>query len=469
MSSNVTSKQVASNLIWRSLERVGAQGITLIVSIVLARLLLPEVYGVVALVTVIISILEVLATAGLGTAIVQKKEIDILDYSSVFWFNLACSLGIYILLFFLSPVISVFYNYEGLTLIMRVMGIAVVVYGIKNVQHAYVSRNMEFRKFFFSTLFGTLSSGIVGIIMAYRGCGVWAIVVQNLMNHIVDCLFLNVSLKLKINFSFSLARIKTLFQYGWKLLVSSIVDKVYVELNSLVIAKKYTSNDLAYYNKGNQFPSLIANTINSTLDSVLLSVMSKFQDEKEEVKRVTKRSIKTGSFLIMPSMAGLIACAPALVPFLLTENWIEAVPFLQVLCLAYVFYSIHSANLNAFKAVGRSDLFLWLEIVKKIVGIITLLICMRFGVFWIAISIVINSILSLLINTIPSKRLINYSLLEQIIDILPSLSASIVMGTAVYFINYLGFNYAVTLLIQIPAGIGIYIFISYIFSYFDAI
>ena len=456
----MNSKKVLSNFFWRFFERCGAQGVTFIVSIVLARLLDPDVYGTVALVTVFTTIMQVFVDSGMGNALIQKKEADDLDFSSVFFFNMAvCSL-LYLIMFIAAPFIAAFYKMPELTSVVRVLSLILIISGVKNVQQAYVSRNMQFKKFFFSTIGGTIGAAVVGIVMAYLGFGVWALVAQMLFNAAVDTIILWITVKWRPKMMFSFERLKALFSFGWKLLVSSLLDTVYNDLRQLIIGKLYSSNDLAFYNQGKKFPHLIVTNINTSIDSVLLPTMSKAQDDKNAVRSMTRRAIKTSTYIMMPVMIGLAVCAEPLVSLILTDKWLPCVLFLRVFCITYAFYPIHTANLNAIKAMGRSDLFLKLEILKKIIGLTAILITMWISVEAMAYSLLVTTLLNQIINSWPNKKLLGYSYLEQIKDMLPQIGLSLIMGAAIYLVQLAGFSNIYTLCIQIPLGIIIYIALS---------
>ena len=450
-------KSFMSNLIWRFLERCGAQLVTFIVSIVLARILDPAVYGTIALVTVIITILQVFVDSGFSTALVQKKDADDTDFSTVFYFNIVMCLGLYALLFFSAPLIAAFYEMPDLTPVIRVLGLTLIVSGLKSVQQAYVSRHMLFKKFFFSTIGGTIAAAIVGIGMAVYGFGVWALVGQYLVNLIADTAVLWITVRWRPKKVFSWGRLKGLFSFGWKLLVSGLLDTIYKDIRQLIIGKKYTEEDLAFYNKGNQFPSLIVTNINSSIDSVLFPVMSKEQKDKSAVKAMTRRAIKTSSFIMWPLMVGLGVCAEPVVRLLLTDKWIFCVPYLRIFCFTYAFYPIHTANLNAIKAMGRSDLFLKLEIIKKVIGVAILLSTMWHGVLIMAYSLLFSTVISSFINAFPNNKLLGYSYLEQIKDMLPSILLAGVMGVVVFCVQFIPLSDILTLLIQVPLGALIYI------------
>ncbi len=452
----MSSNSVVSNFIWRFLERCGAQGVTLIVSIVLARLLNPDIYGTVALVTVFTTIMQIFVDSGMGNALIQKKDADDLDFSSVFYFNMIMCSVLYLIMFFIAPFIASFYKIPELTAVVRVLSLILIISGVKNVQQAYVSRHLMFKRFFFATLGGTIGAAIIGILMAYFGFGVWALVAQMLFNTIIDTLILWITVKWRPKKMFSIQRLKSLFSYGWKLLVSALLDTVYNNIRQLIIGKIYTKSDLAYYNNGKKYPEYLVSNINTAIDSVLLPTMSNEQNHPERVKSMTRRAIKTATFIIMPLMVGFAVCSKQLVSLILTDKWLPAVPFMRVFCISFAFYPIHTANLNAIKAMGRSDLFLKLEIIKKSIGVVTIIVAVKFGVMAMAYSMLITSFISQVVNSWPNKKLLDYSYLEQVKDMLPQISLSLLMGVIVYTVSFMHLNALITLLIQVPVGIVVY-------------
>lgn len=454
---------VTTNMFWRLAERFGAQGVTLLVSIVLARLLEPDVYGVVALVTVITSLLQVFLDGGFSNALIQKKDVDDIDYSSVFYFNIVFGLILYTILFFAAPLIAKFYKMADLIPVIRVLGLTLIIFSLKSVQQAYVSRNMLFKRFFFATLGGTIGAAIVGITLAYFGYGVWALVAQYLFNMLVDTIILWFMVKWRPKAVFSLQRLKALLSYGWKLLVSSLIVSTYSDLRQLIIGKLYTSSDLAFYNQANKYTQVFVNNINSSIDSVLFPAMSKMQDSVDAVKRMTRRSIKVSTFIMMPIMMGIAVCAEPLVNLIFTAKWLPCVPYMRIFCFTYAFYPVHTANLNAIKAMGRSDYFLKLEIIKASYGLIILAITMWFGPLIMAYSLLLTSVLSQIVNSWPNRKLLDYKYREQLKDMLPQIGLSCFMGGIVYCISLFGLSDIVTLLIQIPLGVIIYIVGSKIF------
>lgn len=466
MSEEITGKKVATNWIWRFFERCSAQIVTFIVGIVLARILGPKAYETIALITIITAVLEVFVNSGFGNALIQKKDSDDLDFSSVFYFNMTLCVIIYLILFAASPLIAKFYDRPDLTKIIWVVGTIIIISGLKNILHAYVSKHLLFKKFFFSTLLGTLVSGGVGIALALSGAGVWALVAQVLLNPLIDTIVLFITVKWRPKKIFSWARIRILFSFGWKLLVSGLLDTFTQKLSQLVIGKQNSEDpNISFYQKGESFPSLLTGAINASMDSVLLPVLSSAQDEKEKVKAMTKRAIKSSSFLVMPMMMGLGVCANQIVFILLGEAWLPTVPFLQIFCFVYAFYPIHTSNLNAIKSVGKSDIFLILEIIKDSVTIIAILICARFGVMAVAYAVLGGSVFSQFVNAFPNKKLINYGYFSQIFDILPTIILTICMGTIVYFIGYFLGNAFWVLAVQVSVGILFYFLVAFIFKF----
>ena len=451
------NKGVFTNLIWRFAERCGAQGVAFVVSIVLARLLAPEAYGTIALVTVFTTILNVFVNSGLGNALIQKKDADDLDFSSVFYFNVAMCLVLYAGIFLAAPLIARFYDDETLTPVVRVLSLTLVISGVKNVQQAYVSRTMQFKKFFYSTLGGTIGAAFVGIFLAYRGYGVWALVAQQIFNATVDTAILWLTVKWRPKAAFSFTRLKGLLSYGWKLLASALLDTVYNDVRQLIIGKLYSTADLAYYNKGQQLPNLAVENINTSIDSVLLPTLSQAQDDPQRLKAMTRRAIQTSTYIMAPVMMGLAAVAEPLIRLLLTEKWLPCVPFLRIFCVTYMLYPVHTANLNAIKAMGRSDLTLKLEVIKKTMGLAFLLGSMWLGVLAMAYSLLITGVLSQIINAWPNRKLLDYGYWEQLKDILPGIALAVGMGLCVYALSFLGLPTAATLLLQVLLGVGIYV------------
>lgn len=458
-------QKVSSNLVWRLLERFGSQIISFIVSIILARLLDTEVYGTIALVTVFTNIMYVFVDSGMGNALIQKKDADNADFSTVFFFNIAMCIILYLGLFVAAPFIADFYDNTDLTAVIRVLSLTLIISGVKNVQQAYVSKNMLFKRFFFATLGGMIVSAIIGITMAYRGFGVWALVAQYLSSAAMDTIILWFTVKWRPNYCFDPKRLKSLFSFGSRMLVSSLIDTVYLDIRQLIIGKMYTPSDLAYYNKGEQFPKLIISNINSSISSVLFPTIAQAQGDTSVVKSMTRRAIKMSTYIMAPLMIGLAATGDIVIELLLTEKWLPCVPYLVIFCITNMFYPINSANLNALKAMGRSDWFLRLEVIKKAVGMSVLLVTMWHGPLVMCASGIITSVISQIINAWPNKKLLNYSILEQWQDIAPSILLASAMGVSVWFLGgMLDLSPILKLIAQVMFGGVFYVAGSLVFK-----
>lgn len=453
--------KIVSSLIWKLLERVGTQIVQFVVQIVLARLLLPEQFGVIAIVMVFIHLAQVFVQSGFNTALIQKKDSDELDFSSIFYLSLFISILLYISIFFAAPIIGGFYSQRILVPVLRVLSLTLFSGALNSIQNAYISKNLMFRQLFKSSLGAIIISGIIGVMAAYLGLGVWALVIQQLVNQFSISIIMWFSVKWRPQLVFSWERVKDLFSFGSKLLASQILNVLYLEARTLIIGRIYSSSTLAYYNRGEQFPKLIVSNIDGSIQSVMLPSLSKYQDDKALIKKMMRRAISTSSFLIFPLMVGMAVVSEPLVSLVLTDKWLSAVPFLQIFCMSYALMPIHTANLQAINAMGRSDIFLKLEIIKKIIGLGILVISIPFGIYWIAMGQILSGILSSFINAYPNKALLNYGFKEQLIDIIPSISISIVMGIVVYLLQFIDMTTGVLFIVQIIVGITIYILLSY--------
>lgn len=459
--SNIKPK-VISALFWKLLERGGTQGIQFIVQIILARLLLPEDYGTIALIVVFINIANLFVNSGFTTALIQKKDADETDFNSVFYMSSFIAIMLYIILFFTAPIIAGFYEDPLLIPVLRVLSIMILVGVYTSIQNTIVSKKLQFKKSFISSILSGVLSGSVGIVMAYLNFGVWALVPQQLLNQVLFTLTMLFIVKWRPRLLYSSKRVKKLFSYSWKLLVSNIIDTLNNDLSSLIIGKISNSAMLGLYNRGKNFPSLIVENINGSIQSVMLPALSSQQDDINKVKNMVRRSITTSSFLVFPMLVGLAVIAKPLVLVVLTEKWLDAVPFLQIFCLVYAFWPIHTANLQAINALGRSDIFLKLEVIKKILGLSILFISIRYGVYAIALGSVVSGTISLFINSYPNKKLLNYSIKEQMLDIIPSMIIALLMGAIVHSISFLNLSVWPTLILQILSGTVVYIGIAYL-------
>lgn len=464
MENQNTNSNILSSLFWKLMERGGTQGIQFIVQIILARFLSPEEYGIIAIVMVFILLANVFVESGFNTALIQKKDADEVDFSSVLYLSLGVATILYGLIFITAPFIASFYDQPILIQVLRVLSITIFIGAFNSIQNAYIARNMLFKKLFTSSLGSVTISGVVGIIAAYSGLGVWALVLQQLISQLAVAIILWFTVKWRPHLIFSTTRVKSLFSYGSKLLASGLLDTLYSNLRTLIIGRMYTPYMLGYYNRGQQFPQLIVSNINGSIQSVMLPALSAHQDDRKRVKEMMRRAIVSSSFLIFPMMVGMAVVAEPLVEIVLTDKWLPAVPFLQIACFTFALWPIHTANLQAINAMGRSDIFLRLEIIKKIMGLIVLGVSLPFGVYAIALGGIFSGLIGTFINAYPNKELLNYSYKEQWLDIMPSLLISLIMGGIVYLFNFSNILAWQILILQIVSGGIIYILLAKIFK-----
>lgn len=457
-------KEVLSGLFWTYLERFGTQAVSFVVSIVIARILMPDDYGMIAIVLVFINLSNVFVQGGFGNALVQKKEVDERDYSSVFWLSLGVSLLFYLILFVAAVWIAGFYNMPVLCPLLQVLGLRLPLTSFNTVQHAIVSRSMKFRIYFYSSLTGVVVSAAVGVCLAYAGAGVWSLVAQQLTNVVISTLAIFLSVKWFPRCIFDMERVKGLFSYGWKLLAGGFIDAIYDDFRNLYVGKLYTAAELAYYSRGSSFPSLLVNNVNSSIMTVLFPALSKHQDDKDSVRSMVRRAIRVSSFVIIPLMFGLIAIAKPLVLLLLTEKWQPCVVFIQILCLDMVLKPIQTSNLQAIYAMGRSDIGLKLNIIKKSVGFLLILVTATYSVEAMAWGGVASAVFASILNSYPNKQMLDYGYWSQMKDILPYISLGGFMGVVVYLIGFIPIaNLCIILAIQVLSGLALYIGLSKLF------
>lgn len=458
---NSEKNQVIQGAFWKFAERIAAQLVSLVVSIILARLLSPTEYGTISLVMVFITIANVFVNSGFGQALIQKKDADSLDFSSVFYFSLGFTGLIYTVLFFLAVPISKFYDMPILIPVLRVLAISVPIMGVNSVQQAYVARKMQFRLFFYATFIGTVISAVVGVSLAYSGFGVWALVAQTLTNNIIDTIVLQVTIKWKITREFSFERIKSLLNYGWKLLLQSLILQIYSSLRSLLIGKFYTTEDLSYYTKGNQFPELISSNIDTGINAALFPVMAKAQDSIERVKAMARKTTNFTSYVMSPVLIGFMAVAEPLISFLLTDKWLPCVAYLRICCIILLFRAPQTAILQAIKAVGRSDTVLKVDVPIRVFAIVVLCVSLRHSVYVFALSEIIVTLFGTVLYVIVAKQILNYSAIEVCRDFLGNVLMASIMGVAVFCVgSFLSFHPFMVMMIQVVVGVALYIAMS---------
>ncbi len=456
--------KIVKGLFWKLLENGGAQGLQFVVAILLARLLTPAEYGLVGIVMIFITLANAIVQNGFSTALIQKKNSDETDFSSVFYFGLALAAAMYAVLYLAAPAIAGFYENPILCRILRVLGLVLFPGSVISVQTAYVSRKMEFRGLFIATMCAVAVSGTVSIAMAYRGFGAWAMVGQQIAYYLALMLCLLAVVSWKPRLLFSLARIRGMLAFGWKLLAASLLDTLFNNLYGLIIGKIYNEELLGAYNRGDQFPKLIVSNLGAAIQAVLLPAFSSRQDDMGQVRAMVRRAIRVSSFLVLPMLFGLFAVADTLVLALLGEKWLICVPYLRIMCISYSFWPIHITNLQAINALGRSDVFLKLEVLKKTVSLIGLLIGIRYSPILMVSIKAVCDFLSVFINAWPNRKLLGYSIASQWRDILPSFLLSMLMCAAVYFLQFaLPGGPWLKLMVQVAAGMAVYAGLAWAF------
>ena len=448
-----------SAIFWKLLENGGTQGIVFLVTVVLARLIDPGEYGVLSLTVIFTSIAGVFVQRGFSMSLVQKKDADDVDFNSVFYFSLFLAALLYAALFFAAPFIARYYDTPAVCAVLRVIALILFAGAINSVQSAILMRALDFRKRFVVSFVSVILSGTVGVTMALLGKGVWALVAQQLTDSFVMGVGLWIATGWRPRRCFSFERLGKLFSFGWKLLVSSLLETVYSDLSGLVIGKRYSTSMLAYYDKGRKFPQLAGTNITGAIQSAMFPTFSIAQDDRERLLGMLRRSVAVSAFLMFPLMAGLAATGAPLIRLILTEKWALSVPFLQIFCITFAMYPIDATVLQAINALGRSDVYLALEIVKKVVGIALLAAAVFFfdSAAALAWALAATAVVSVVCNAVPARRLVGYRFIDQCKDVLPSFGISIIMGLCVYAVSFLRLSDAVTLLIQLPLGVALYV------------
>lgn len=462
-----SKQKVAGGLFWSYGERIMAQLVSLIVSIVLARLLDPENYGVISIVMIFITFCDAIVTGGFGNAIVQKKDADELDVNTMLCCSVATSILLYIIIFCAAPYIASFYNMPIIRPILRVLGVRLLISGVNSIQRAWIQKRMLFKRFFISTSFGTIISAVVGISMAYMGKGAWALVGQYLTNSFIDTTVLLITNDWKPRLQFSWKSAKEMLSYGWKVLVTTVVYTIEGDLRSLIIGKKFGSADLAYYDQGKKFPNLLVTNINTSISNVMFPVLSENQNDPTRLKQLCRRAVRIGIYLLSPLLIGLIGVADTFVIAILSEKWAPCIPFLCILTLVFLVRPFTTTCQQSILSVGRSDITLKIEIIVNAVaiGILFYSVFILESVIGIAIGTLIAELVSMGMFMYYENKIIRYSYKEQLQDLLPSLGLATVMGVIVYIVHFLPIHKWLALILQVVIGAVFYFAASYVLQF----
>lgn len=460
-------KQALSGMMWTYIQQFGGQFVTFIVSIILARILLPQEFGLIGMLSIFIGIGTALFEGGLTSSLIRTKELVQEDYSTVFFFNIAASLGIYVVLFFVAPYISEFYSQPRLTIITRVYGVTFMISGLSTVQNTILTRELNFKKQAIITFPALLISSIIGVASAYLGYGVWSLVFSAISNSIFVSLFLWISSDWYPKFIFSKAKFQQHFYYGYKLTLSSVLDILFTNIYQIVIGRFYSPSQVGYYARANSLMMLPVGNISGALNRVIFPIFAKIQDDLLKLKEAYRKIMLLVMFIINPILILLALLAKPIVILLFTEIWLPMVPILQIICLTGLLYPIHLYNLIILQVKGRTDLFLRLEILKKIIIVCILPISMFFGLYGLLFGQLLSSICALFINTHYAGKILNYGALAQLKDLMPIFMFSILMGVVVMFLDHFLVDFAnyLRLLLSGTAGAVSYFLFAWIFKF----
>ena len=430
MNKEVLKKNTIASLVWKLFERGGRAIVELAVQVVMARMLAPDEFGALAIMLVFINVGNAIVQSGLNTALVQAKSIDDDDTSTVFWLSFGVSILLYGIIFFASPLIAEFYGMEYIVWPLRALSLILLITAFNSVQVALVQRELKLRKVFNATLVAVLISGAAGIGAAVVGAGLWALVLQQLLYQMINCFVLGSQIRWWPSLVFSRSKARKHFSFSWKLLASGLLEQGYQSLSDLIIGKQFSAASLGLVSQGKKYPQALGSMLDGAIQPVMLSAISRVQSDVSEVKRLVRRALKTSTFLIVPSMTLFAVAAEPIVGLLLGEKWLPCVPFLQMYCFIYALFPIHTSNLQALNGMGRSDLFLKLELVKKTYGICLILFAafVLKDVHLMVAMYMLSGVIATIVNAHPNKRVIGYSYGEQLRDIAPVFALSVLSG-----------------------------------------
>lgn len=455
----MNKNSIVKSLIYKSLERFSVKGLGFVISILLARMLAPEVFGQIALITVVINLSQSIVEGGLGTALVQNKDVDDRDYSTVFYICMAVSVVITLVVYAGAPLIAEYYKSPEMLLPLRVYIFSVFVSSYDSILMAKMQREMRFKQILYCSLTATCISGTLAVGLAFAGAGIWTLVVYYFSHTIVNSLAMFVAVRWVPRLTFSVSRAKELYSFGWKMLASSLLCSLYYDLRSLIIGKRFSTEALGYYDRGNQIPFVISSALDSSVQSVMFPVLAKAQDKRGEFKGMLRRSLTMSAMLIIPAMLGLSAISDTFIRLLLTEKWLPAVAFMQVLCIGHAASALTAPNLVAIKAMGRSDIYMKLEFMRRILMLAVLLITVLAfdSIIAMAYSFALSAWIDTMVCSIPNGKLLNYGFIEQFKDVWRTLLAAVIMSVAVWAIGLLAMSLFMKLVVQILTGIVVYI------------
>ena len=446
MKNEEIKRKTISGFFWQFGRKILGQFLGFLVTLVLARKLMPEEFGIVALCAMFITFIDLFVNSGISIALIQKKDVDELDYNTIFHSGLVLSIIAYIIIFFSAPFVAIWFHNPQVTSVLRVSSIAMLIGSFSMVQSAHVSRKLEFKKYFLSSLSGQALSGVVGVTMACIGFGVWALVTQSLIKRLTSTLVLYFIVRWHPHWEFSFERFKGMYSFAWRQMVANATATISEQLRGYVIGIKYSPADLAYYNRGEGLPGIVYNNVNGTINSVMFPALARLQDDKARIRHGLSRSMKTSSYVIFPALFGLAAVSDKIIVILYTAKWLPAVPFMQLICIIYCFSLIGGANTQAITAMGRSDIVMKWELIKRPIMLSVLAITAFISPLAIAIGQCIYCIGVCFFNAYPNKKIIGYPIRDQVLDIGGNFLLALTMAGIVFLVGLLPFDWNLDIL-----------------------
>lgn len=461
-------KQATSGLVWTFSQQFGNQLTGFFVSLLLARLLLPEEFGLIGMISIFVAIGNSLLNAGLTQSLIRSKDLDEEDFSTVFYFNIIASIAIYITIYFLAPLIADFYNQIILIGIIRVYSISFILSAFSAVQLARLTKRFDFKTQTIIAIPSTIVGGVLGVILAYNGYGVWSLVWSQLLTQLASTIQVWIYSKWTPLASFNYAKFKTHFNFGYKLTLSGLLEVIFNNIYVVVIGRFFSASQVGFYTRAETMKQLPVANISNALNKVTYPMFASIQDDNIQLKNIYRKLMQLVVFVIAPTLILFGVIAEPLFRFLFTEKWLPAVPYFQILCATGILYPIHAYNLNILKVKGRSDLFLQLEIVKKVILAFVIIITLQYGILALLYGQVFISFLAFLVNSYYSGKFINYNAIDQLKDIFPILLLASLSGALVYFLDNIYFSSQNDILrigIGLALGMGAYIALAYIFKF----
>lgn len=457
---------IVSNFVWKYIERCGYQGTLAVVNIILARILSPEYFGELAIINIIVILGQIFVQTGLSTALIREKEVDDYDYSNMILASMVMSFLIYIILFFVAPVMASFYSMPALTTEIRIMGLVLLPGAINAVQNSKVVREALYKKLCVASVGSAIISGLIGIVAAYRGSGTYSLIIQQLFFRILFCISLLPITRLKLRKPRLDQKFVAMYRFGWKLMISSFLNQLYNQIQTLVVGKKYDSSTLGAYNQGYQYPYLIIANVNTSLQTVILPELSKNCDNKQAIGQSMKKANILSSYIICPLLIGLAFVSNNFIRGILTDKWMIALPYIALFCVLHLFIPLSTINLQGYNAINRSDIYLKNEVVKKILGVVFLVASLIFfnTPIAVAVSLVITGPVSVIVDSFRSGKEFGYSSGQQFKDLSLNIGISGLMGCVICLLNFIDIHPIIVLILQVVVGITIYILISKLFK-----